>query len=173
MNHIHFVLVGCLWFWPLLGRDPMPRVFPFPLRMVSVFATLPFHAWLGIALMSSTTVIAADWYEGLGRTWGASPLSDQHTAGGILWASGDIVGLVLFAILFVQWAREAQREAARVDRHLDRLEAQAAARSRATGGSAADAHSGGPGPGNGSRRDCAPGLPSTPVYGQPHDSNHP
>ncbi len=25
VNHIHFVLVGCLWYWPLLGLDPMPN----------------------------------------------------------------------------------------------------------------------------------------------------
>jgi len=172
VNHIHFVLVGCLWFWPLLGLDPMPRAFPYPLRLVSVFATLPFHAWLGVALMSSTTVIAADWYENFGRTWGASPLSDQHTAGGILWASGDIVGLILFTILFAQWARESQREAARVDRHLDRLEALAAARDQAAGGSAAATQRSGPGPDDGSGRVGMPGLPGSARPGQPHDSNH-
>jgi len=124
--HLHFLAVGSLWFWPLLGLDPTPLRLAYPLRMLAVFLTLPFHAWLGIAVMSQGSVIAADWYSGLGRDWGASPLSDQRTAGGILWASGDLVALVVFALLFVQWARASEREAAREDRRLDRLDVEAA-----------------------------------------------
>jgi putative copper resistance protein D len=123
VSHVHFLAVGCLWFWPLLSIDPLPNRPAYPLRLLAVFATMPFHAWLGIVIMSMSSVIAGEWYEGLGRTWGASPLSDQRTAGGILWSSGDIVGLIVFAALFVQWMRASEREAAREDRRLDRLEA--------------------------------------------------
>ena len=63
------------------------------------------------------------------RQWGASPLSDQQTAGGILWVSGDVVGLIVFAAIFVQWVRDSEREARREDRRLDRLDAAAARRS--------------------------------------------
>jgi putative copper resistance protein D len=95
--------------------------------MVAAFATMPFHAWLGVAIMSMTTLIAGDWYLAMDRAWGASPLSDQRTAGGILWAGGDLVALVVLAALFVQWMRASEREAEREDRRLDRLEAEAAA----------------------------------------------
>lgn len=122
MNHLHFVLVGCLWFWPILGLDPMPSRLPYPMRMLAVFATMPFHAWLGIAIMSASTVMAADWYSDLHRAWGPSLALDQQIAGGILWASGDVIALILLAILFIQWAQESEREAAREDRRLDRLE---------------------------------------------------
>jgi cytochrome c oxidase assembly factor CtaG len=124
LNHLHFVLVGCLWFWPLLSVDPMPRRLPYPLRMIAVFATLPFHAFLGVAIMSMTTLIAGEWYAEMGRTWGASLAADQRAAGGILWASGDLVGLVILGVLAVQWMRESEREARREDRRLDRLEMQ-------------------------------------------------
>lgn len=122
VNHLHFLLVGCLWFWPVLGLDPMPHRLPYPLRMLAVFATMPFHAFLGIAIMSASTVIAADWYYSLGRLWGPTELADQNMAGGLLWASGDIVALILLAVLFSQWVKESEREAAREDRRLDRLE---------------------------------------------------
>lgn len=122
--HIHFLLVGCLWFWPLLGIDPVPGRLSYPLRMLAIFATLPFHAWLGVAIMSRSTVLAADWYAGLDRSWGPPPLVDQQWAGGLLWASGDIVGLFLLAVLFAQWVRSSEREARREDRRLDLLEAQ-------------------------------------------------
>ncbi len=123
LMHLHFVVVGCLFFWPLLGLDPVPGRVAYPFRMLTVFATLPFHAFLGVTIMAMDTLIAADWYRALHRTWPPTPLDDQHLAGGILWGSGDIVGLVIFGVLFVQWVRESQREAARVDRRLDREEA--------------------------------------------------
>jgi putative copper resistance protein D len=123
LNHVHFVLVGCLWFWPLLGLDPMPVRPQYPLRLIAVFATMPFHAFLGVAVMGASTLIAADYYREVGRTWGPSLAKDQEIAGGLLWASGDIVALVVLGALFVQWARASEREAVREDRRLDRLEA--------------------------------------------------
>ncbi|HEX6920620.1 MAG TPA: cytochrome c oxidase assembly protein [Actinomycetes bacterium] len=124
LNHVHFVLVGCLWFWPLLSPDPLPNRVAYPLRLIAVFVTMPFHAFLGVALMSSRTVIGEDWYAGLHRDWGPTLAQDQNIAGGILWASGDLVALVVLGALFVQWASASEREAAREDRRLDRLEAQ-------------------------------------------------
>lgn len=125
--HLHFLLVGCLFFWPLLGLDPVPGRLPHPLRMLPVFLALPVHAWLGIAIMSSTAVLGGDWYASLGREWGASLLSDQRTGGGILWVSGDLIGLIIFGAMFVQWVRASEREAEREDRRLDRQERGAAA----------------------------------------------
>lgn len=120
--HLHFVLVGCLFLWPLLGLDPVPGRVSHGLRLVLIFTTLPFHAFLGLAIMGSSSVIAGGYYAALGRPWGASPLSDQHTGGGILWAAGDLVGLLLLGTLLMQWMRAEERVAVREDRRLDRLE---------------------------------------------------
>ncbi|MGH3997607.1 MAG: cytochrome c oxidase assembly protein, partial [Pseudonocardiaceae bacterium] len=122
LNHVHFVLVGCLWFWTILGLDPLPGRIAYPLRLVAVFATMPFHAFLGVAIMGASTLIAGDFYRDLGRSWGPSLERDQEIAGGLLWASGDIVAVSVLGALFVQWARASEREAAREDRRLDRLE---------------------------------------------------
>lgn len=125
--HLHFLLVGSLFFWPLLGLDPVPGRVAYPFRMLAVLATLPFHAFLGVSIMARETLIGGDWYLGLERGWPPSPADDQHIAGGILWAAGDLVGGVIFSVLFVQWFRQSQREAKQTDRRLDREEAAAAA----------------------------------------------
>lgn len=125
LMHVHFLVVGSLFFWPLLGLDPVPGRVPYPFRMLTVFATLPFHAFLGVTIMGMKEVIAADWYYGFDRDWGPTPLADQNVAGGILWGSGDLVALVFFGVLFVHWVRDSQREAVREDRRLDREEAAA------------------------------------------------
>jgi len=123
--HLHFVVVGCLFFWPLLGLDPVPGRVAYPFRMLTVFATLPFHAFLGVTILSMDELLAGGWYLSLNRVWLPTPSADQHLAGGILWGSGDLVGLFIFAVLFVQWVRQSAGEAAREDRRLDREEAAA------------------------------------------------
>jgi cytochrome c oxidase assembly factor CtaG len=120
--HLHFLIIGCLLMWPLMGIDPVPGRISYPLRLLMVFLMLPFHAFLGISIMSSTTLIAESWYLAFSRTWPPSPLDDQYLAGGILWASGDVLALLMLIALFVQWYAHSQREARREDRRLDRLE---------------------------------------------------
>jgi putative copper resistance protein D len=133
MMHIHLVLVGSLFFWPLMGVDPVPGRVAYPYRMLMILMTLPFHAFLGVAIMGATTLISEDYYtalrEGPMGSWLPTVAEDQHLAGGILWASGDLVGLVFFGVLFAQWVRASMKEAAREDRRLDRLEAAARVRS--------------------------------------------
>ena len=128
MMHVHLVLVGCLFFWPIVGVDPVPGKVAYPFRMLLVVMTLPFHAFLGVTIMQEEDVIGGSWYADLHRgpmgSWLPAPLDDQHLAGGILWGSGDLVALVLFGVLFTQWVRESLKEAKREDRRLDLLEAR-------------------------------------------------
>ncbi len=126
--HVHFVLVGALFLWPVVGVDPVPGRVGYPFRMLLMVLTLPFHAFLGLTLMNQEELVAGDWYRGLpartGLEWLPDPAADQHLAGGILWSTGDLVGLVFFLVLFAQWVRSSMREAEREDRRLDRLDSQ-------------------------------------------------
>ena len=128
MMHVHLVLVGSMFFWPLLGVDPVPGRVGYPFRMLTILLTLPFHAFLGVTIMDSTRLLARGYYASLRQgpmgSWLPSIADDQHLAGGILWGSGDLVGLLLFGVLFAQWVRSSMREAEREDRRLDRLEAR-------------------------------------------------
>ena len=130
-NHFHFVVVGCVWTFALIGIDPMPRV-GYPMRMLAVFMTMPFHAFLGLTIMGQQTLIAGDWYLNMGRAWGLSPAADQQLAGGILWAAGEIVSILIFIALTLQWSRASDREARRIDRQLDREDAARDAAARTT-----------------------------------------
>ena len=135
MMHVHLVLVGSLFFWPMVGRDPVPGRVRYPFRLLLVVMTLPFHAFLGVTIMDQKELIGGEWYRALREVpsldWLPPAASDQHLAGGILWGSGELVGILFLAVLFVQWVKDSMREAKREDRRLDRLEA---AERRATGG---------------------------------------
>ena len=127
--HLHLVAVGAMLFWPLIGIDPVPGRVGYPFRVLLTVLTLPFHAFLGVTIMGQETLIAGEHYlalrEGPMGAWLPDALDDQHLAGGILWGSGDLIGLVFFGVLFVQWVRASMAEARREDRRLDRLEARA------------------------------------------------
>ncbi|GAB2590979.1 hypothetical protein Aab01nite_39670 [Paractinoplanes abujensis] len=141
--HVHFIVTGCLFFWPLLGLDPLPGRWPYPGRALLMVLSVPFHTVLGLTIMQSATLLAGDYYPSLGLSW-LDPKADQVTAGGILWAGGEIVSVTMLGILVLQWVRQSEREARRIDRALDRQEAEEAAEqarkdeARITNGAPAD-----------------------------------
>ncbi len=120
--HLHLIAVGCLFFWPLIGLDPLPGRMPYPLRALLMFLSTPFHTVLGLTVMQSSTLLGGDWYPSLHLDW-VNPYDDQNLAGGILWAGGEFVAVAMLGALVYQWIRESEREARRVDRALDRAEA--------------------------------------------------
>ncbi|WP_196442522.1 cytochrome c oxidase assembly protein [Planomonospora sp. ID67723] len=132
----HFLVSGCLFFWVIIGVDPAPHRLPHVARLILLFVTMPFHAFFGIALMNMGTVLAADWYDQLGRTWGASPLADQRDGGAIAWGFGEIPTLIVLIALALQWWRDDERRARRADRRAD----AAAARTGGSGDAELDAY---------------------------------
>jgi cytochrome c oxidase assembly factor CtaG len=125
LTHIHFIVTGCLFFWPLLGLDPLANRWPYPGRALLMVLSVPFHTVLGLTIMQDKSLLAGDYYPSLHLTW-VNPWNDQVTAGGILWAGGELVSVTMLGILVIQWMRQSEREARRVDRALDRAEADQA-----------------------------------------------
>ncbi len=120
--HVHFLVAGALFYWPLVGVDPVPHRQSPGVRMLYAVLTLPFHAFLGIAIMGSSRVLAGDYYASLNRTWGGSAIDEQNAGGGLLWGAGDVVGLILVVVLLSQWARHDDHAARREDHRLDAAE---------------------------------------------------
>lgn len=120
--HLHFVVVGSLFFWVAIGLDPAAYRIPYGARLVLVLLTVPFHAFLGVALMSATTPLAAAYYAEQPRQGQPPVLEDQRTGGGLMWTVGDLVGLAAGGVIAVQWFRHDERRTRRLDRRLDALE---------------------------------------------------
>ncbi len=117
--NLHFLLVGGLFFWPLVGIDPSPRRLLPAARLGIVFASVPFHAFFGVALMSANTVIGGDYYRSLALPWVPDALVDQKLGGGLAWASGEVPLLLVVMALLIQWSRQDERSARRDDRRAD------------------------------------------------------
>ncbi|MEU1303844.1 cytochrome c oxidase assembly protein [Streptomyces shenzhenensis] len=116
---VHFLAVGVVFFWPIIGIDPGPHRPGHLMRMLELFAGMPFHAFFGIALMMGSTPMV-DTFRNPPASLGIDALADQSAAGGIAWAFSEIPSvLVLIALLF-QWYGSEQRQAKRKDRAADR-----------------------------------------------------
>ena len=115
----HFLLAGYVFYWPVIGVDPAPRKIPPLGKLGMVFASMPFHAFFGVALMGMQTVIGEQFYRSLGLPWVRDLLADQRVGGGIAWAAGEIPVLLVIVALLVQWAKADDREARRADRRAD------------------------------------------------------
>lgn len=121
--NIHFLLAGFLFFHVIIGIDPNPRKIPHIVRIVMLFAAMSIHAFFAISLLATTTLIDQGYYGSLKTPWLGDLLVDQHAAGAIAWAMGEIP--IIFALIatFIQWMRDDSREAKRIDRNEARMAA--------------------------------------------------
>lgn len=118
--NLHFLLSGYLFYWVVIGVDPTPRPIPPIGKLAMVFASLPLHAFFGVVLMATKSVIGEDFYRSLQLDWHTDLLGDQRLGGGIAWAAGEVPLVVVLIALFIQWRRSDQRTATRLDRAADR-----------------------------------------------------
>ena len=117
---VHFLITGYLFAQALIGIDPGPARLPYAARLLLLIATMAFHAFFGLSLMSGSGLLLADWYGAMGRTWGEAPLDDQHTGGAIAWGIGELPTAALTIIVSIQWFKSDARDAKRLDRQSDR-----------------------------------------------------
>ncbi len=112
----HFLLVGYAYYWLIVGVDSVPRRIPYLGKLGLLLAAMPFHAFFGISLMSSATLIGGDFYRSLALPFVPDLLADQRVGGVMAWALGEIPMVIVLVVLLVQWARSDAREARRFDR---------------------------------------------------------
>lgn len=120
---LHFLAVGSLFFYILVGVDPGPRVLAPLWRFGLLLIVMPFHAFFSIALMSTNTVLGEAYWRSLNRPYLTDLLDDQALGGSLSWALGEAPIIIVMVAVFVQWVRSDAREATRTDRGSDRVSA--------------------------------------------------
>ncbi|UWE10118.1 cytochrome c oxidase assembly protein [Actinacidiphila bryophytorum] len=116
---VHFLAVGLLFFWPIMGVDPGPHRPGYVMRMLELFAGMPFHAFFGIAVMMASEPLVTT-FKHPPASLGIDALGDQTAAGGIAWAFSEIPSVIVLVALLFQWYTSEQRQARRKDRAADR-----------------------------------------------------
>jgi len=122
-SHLHFLVVGCLFWWLVIGLDPSRWHLSYPAKVGFLAVGIPVGVMLGLSLTGAHGSIDP----------GVHTLADTHAGGSVLWVVNELFTLTALAIVGLQWMRYEERSAARADR-----------RSRPPAGTAAEG--GGPSP---------------------------
>jgi len=117
---LHFLLTGYLFVQALIGIDPAPNRPPYAVRLLLLLATMALHAFFGLAIMTGTGLLLADWYGAMGWDIGVTALEDQQRAGGIAWSVGELPTIALAIAVAIQWSRSDTKLQRRLDRKAER-----------------------------------------------------
>jgi cytochrome c oxidase assembly factor CtaG len=104
-EHVLYLVVGYLYFLPLLGREPIRWKVSYPLRLFLLFIAMPIDAFTGVVLGTYRTdpFVPMD-----PRSWGPSPVNDLHEGGAVMWIGGAAVMFVVIMVTFFQWTRDSR-----------------------------------------------------------------
>ena len=107
-EHALYLLVGYLYFLPVIGSEPIrPRVSVFG-RYLLLLATMPLDMAVGVTLMLVPHEIFPA-YAQVGRDWGPGLVADLHLGGFIMFAGGDLIMTVLGVAMAVSLVRQPPR----------------------------------------------------------------
>jgi putative copper resistance protein D len=125
---VHFLIIGYLFYWLVIGVDRPPRPLPHVAKLGYIFAAMPFHAFFAVAILSGGAIIGQNFYVSLDLPWLHDLAAQQRAGGQVTWATGEVPLFIVIIALVGQWFQQDQREARRKDRaadsgHDDSLEA--------------------------------------------------
>ena len=118
VQHLTFLGVALLFWWPVVAADPARWRLPHPVRLFYLFLAMPQNSFLGIALMSAPPSLYPHYLANL-RTWGPTPAVDLSVGGMLMWVGGDIVFLLAMGLVVAAWVRAEDRRQAREDARQD------------------------------------------------------
>jgi cytochrome c oxidase assembly factor CtaG len=104
-EHVLYLVVGYLYFLPLLGSEPIRWKMSFPTRFLLLALSMPVDTFVGVVILQANHELFPA-YGRTGRTWGPSLLSDLHLGGAIMWVGGDAIMFLLVLCVFVVFLRD-------------------------------------------------------------------
>jgi cytochrome c oxidase assembly factor CtaG len=103
-EHVLYLVVGYLFFLPLLGNEPIRWRLSYPARLLILALAMPVDTFTGLVLGyegSSFRVTA-----GLRPPGSPGPVEDVHWAGAAMWIGGDAIMLAYIMIVVWMWSRD-------------------------------------------------------------------
>jgi cytochrome c oxidase assembly factor CtaG len=121
LTRIILVAIGFGYFYARLQADPVPRKYPQLISLLISVAETLGDGVLGLVIWQGS-LIAAQYYSALHRSWGPDQRLDQTIGAGVLWILGDVVGLPFVLLLMRALSRDERAHAVQVDAELDQTE---------------------------------------------------
>lgn len=103
--NLTFLLGGCLYWWPMVGQDPIVHwKMGYGARMANILIGAAPETFLGLAILGQHNPIASMY-----------TIASTHAGGGLLWSSTEFATMAGFIPIFIQWMHSEERSAARAD----------------------------------------------------------
>ncbi len=120
-EHLAFIVVGYLFWRPVVGIEPSRHPLSPPLQLVYLALAVPVDTFTGLALTAAAHEMFS-FYDTFTRAWGPSRLTDLHIGGAIMWVGGDALMFIAMIPVATRWVRVEEQRTRELDAELDRLE---------------------------------------------------
>ncbi len=117
VEHPLYFTVALVFYYPLIGSNPVPHGPPPLGRVLSLFLMGGPLSMTGFFIYTARSVMYPA-YLAADRTFGPDPLSDQQLGGALMWSLGMLVEMVWVALSVSVWLKAEERKARRLDRAL-------------------------------------------------------
>jgi cytochrome c oxidase assembly factor CtaG len=101
-EHALYLVVGYLFFLPILGTEPIRWRLSYPIRFVMLVVAMPVDTFTGLVLGTENTPIKG--MTGVRPAGSAGPVADLHAGGAVMWIGGDAIMLGFMMLVFLMWA---------------------------------------------------------------------
>jgi cytochrome c oxidase assembly factor CtaG len=105
-----FLVVGYLFFLPIIGSEPIRWRLSYPARLILLFLVMPVDTFAGVVLgygNRATPGLPA----GARPAWAGGAVADLHAGGAVMWVGGDAIMFALMMIVFVMWSTDSRASA--------------------------------------------------------------
>jgi cytochrome c oxidase assembly factor CtaG len=102
-EHVLYLLVGYLFFLPLLGREPIRWRVSYPPRLLVLALAMPVDTFTGLVLGYASTGVGT---AGPRPPGSPGPVADVHWAGAIMWIGGDAIMFGFMMLVVLAWSRD-------------------------------------------------------------------
>jgi cytochrome c oxidase assembly factor CtaG len=104
-EHAAFLVIGYLFFLPILGREPIRWRLSYPMRFVILVLIMPVDTFTGLVLGYGTAGTPGI-VTGPRPSWAPGAVADLHTGGAIMWVGGDGIMFGLMMLVYLMWSMD-------------------------------------------------------------------
>ncbi len=102
-EHALYLIVGYLFFLPVLGSEPIRWRLSYPIRFVMLVVAMPVDTFTGLILGTENTPMKG-MTTAMRPPGSLTPVADLHAGGAVMWIGGDAIMLGFMMLVFLMWA---------------------------------------------------------------------
>ena len=108
-EHVVFLLVGYLFFLPIIGSEPIRWRLSYPTKLILLFLIMPVDTFTGLVLGYGNRGTPGLPPEAR-PSWAGTAVADLHAGGAAMWVAGDGLMFATMMIVFLMWSTDSRTE---------------------------------------------------------------